>query len=153
MAKNKIGLQFSGFKELSEKLDKLGGDLKKTAEEALTESKKAVTNDLLKATTKSYYPAKGKYSQGDTRRSIDLSTKVEWTGMKGSIPVGFDFDKSGPVSIFLMYGTPRHKPNHPGTAQVKAMYDAIYGSKAQQKIKKTQEEIFQKAIAKRLGGG
>ena len=37
MARNRIGLQFEGFKELMGQLDRLGGDLKAPVEEALVE--------------------------------------------------------------------------------------------------------------------
>lgn len=144
--KNKIGLQFSGFEELAEKLDELQGDLKKTTEDALRKSKAVVTTNLLKATQKSNYPAHGKYSKNNgTRHSIDTKKNIEWEGTMGSIHVGFDFKKSGLKSIFLMYGTPRMK-------KVQAIYDAVYGSKTKKQIRKIQKETFQEAIKKKMEG-
>lgn len=143
--KNKIGLQFSGFEELAEKLDELQGDLKKTTEDALRKSKAVVTTNLLKATQKPNLPAHGKYSKGDTRHSIDTSKSVNWEGTTGSIHVGFEFKKSGLKSIFLMYGTPRMK-------KVQAIYDAVYGSKTKTQIRKIQKETFQEAIKKKMEG-
>lgn len=144
MARNKIGLQFSGFKEAIAQLEKLEGDVKGITEAALYESKKVVTGELLKTAEKKNYPAQGKYSSGDVRHSIDLSKDVEWEGFVASIPVGFDLKKGGFPSIFLMYGTPR-------MPKVQGMYDAIYGSKIRRKIGKIQKEIFQKAIRERMG--
>lgn len=143
--KNKIGLQFSGFEELAEKLDELQGDLKKTTEDALRKSKAVVTINLLKATQKSNLPAHGKYSTGDTRHSIDTSKSVNWEGTIGEIHVGFEFKKSGLKSIFLMYGTPRMK-------KVQAIYDAVYGTKTKTQIRKIQKETFQEAIKKKMEG-
>lgn len=143
--KNRIGLQFSGFEELAEKLDELRGDLKKTTEDALIKSKAVVTINLQEATQKSNYPAHGKYSTGGTRHSINTKKNVNWEGMIGEIEVGFDFEKSGLKSIFLMYGTPRMK-------KVQAIYDAVYGTKTKTQIRKIQKETFQEAIKKKMEG-
>lgn len=143
--KNKIGLQFSGFEELAEKLDELQGDLKKTTEDALRKSKAVVTTNLLEATQKSNYPAHGKYSTGGTRHSINTKKNVNWEGMIGEIKVGFDFEKSGLKSIFLMYGTPRMQ-------KVQAIYDAVYGRKTKTQVNKVQKEVFQEAIKKKMEG-
>ena len=142
--KNSIGLEFEGLEELTEQLEKLNGELPKVAEKALVESKKIVTVELVKATTKKNLPAKGKYSTGKTRHSIDTSREVEWQGTTASIPIGFDIDKSGLTSIFLMNGTPKMKPS----AKIK---NALFGSKIRKKVAETQREIFEKAIEKRLG--
>lgn len=144
MSKNKIGIKFQGFAEMAEKLDSLGGSLKDTTEEALIKSKDIVTANLQKATKKSNYPAQGKYSTGLTEKSIDTSKNVEWNGTMGQISVGYDFDKSGMRTIYLMYGTPRMRP-------AAGMYDAIYGRKTQSDIRKTQKEIFADAIKKEMG--
>ena len=144
--KNKIGLQFSGFAEMIEKLDELQGDIKKTTEEALIKSKAHVSMNLLRAANKSNYPAHGKYSTGATRHSIDTSKNTDWEGSTLSIPVGFDFEKGGLTSIFLMYGTPR-------MAKVQSIYDAVYGSKTKSQIRKIQKKTFADAINKKMGGG
>lgn len=143
--KNRVGLQFSGFLEMAEKLDKLEGDLKKTTEDALRKSKAVVTTNLLEATQKSNYPAHGKYSTGGTRHSINAKKNVNWEGMIGEIKVGFDFEKSGLKSIFLMYGTPRMQ-------KVQAIYDAVYGRKTKTQVNKVQKEVFQEAIKKKMEG-
>lgn len=154
MGSTKVRLLFSGFKEMAEKLDELGGDLKKTAEKALVKSKAAVTVNLVKATQKSNFPAHGKYSTGRTRHSIDTSKGVIWEGTTGFTKVGFNlYDESlyggegglNLTSIFLMYGTPRMK-------KVQAMYDAVYGSKTKTRVRKIQKEIFAEAIKKKMEG-
>lgn len=143
--KNKIGLQFSGFQEMIEKLDKLEGDIFQTTEQALRESKTYVTDQLLAVTVKGNFPAHGKYSTGKVRESIDRTDTVIWQGSTASIDVGFEFEKSGPVSIFLMYGTPR-------MPKVQSMFDAIYGSQTKKKIKEIQKEVFAKAIKEKMEG-
>lgn len=142
MPKNRLTLNFKGFEELYYKLDSLQGDLKKVTEEALIKSHKVVTPKIEQCMSK--LPAKGKYSTGETKLSICKTEKVEWQGMKAYIPVGFEFDKSGMKSIFLIYGTPRMKP-------VSGLKNAIYGSKTQKEVGKVQEEVLQRAIRKIMG--
>lgn len=145
MARNKIGLQFEGWENYMSKLDELGGTqtMKKGVEEALIESKKHINPLIEKSMSK--LPAKGKYSTGDTKDSIDDEMSVEWEGMTGSIKVGFDFSKSGPKSIFLMYGTPRMKP-------VSGLKGAIYGAKTQKEIAEIQEQKLSEVIKRVMEG-
>lgn len=128
------------------KLDKLGGTqaMKKGVEEALIESKKHVNPLIEQAMAK--LPAGGKYSSGDTKKSIDKDMSVEWQGMTASVKVGFDFSKSGLTSIFLMYGTPRMKP-------VSGLKNAIYGTKTQKELATIQEDELMKVIKKIMEGG
>ena len=152
VARNRIGLQFDGWEDYIAKLDNLGGaqTMKKGVEEALIESKKHVNPLIEKAIVNSKLPAGGKYSTGDTKESIDNEMKVEWSGMTGEIKVGFDFSKSGPKSIFLMYGTkvngtPRMKP-------VSGLKSAIYGSKTQKEIAEIQEKVLSDYVKKVMEG-
>ena len=145
MARNRIGLQFNGWEEYIAKLDELGGTqtMKKGVEEALIESKKHVNPLIEQAMTK--LPARGKYSTGDTKKSIDDDLSVEWNGMTGSIKIGFDFSKSGLKSIYLMYGTPRMKP-------VSGLKSAIYGAKTKKEIAEIQEKVLSGVIKKVMEG-
>ena len=145
MARNKIGLQFSGWEDYMAKLDKLSGTqgMKKGVEEALIESKKHV-NPLIEQSMNKL-PAGGKYSTGDTKRSIDEDMSVEWEGMTGTIKVGFDFSKSGVKSIFLMYGTPRMQP-------VSGLKNAIYGAKTKKEIAEIQEQKLSEVIKRVMEG-
>ena len=147
MARKKIGLQFDGWEEYMDKLDRLGGTqaMKKGVEEALTESKKHVNPLIEKNMAKNKLPAKGKYSYGDTKESIDEDMSVEWSGMTGEIKVGFDFSKSGMKSIFLMYGTPKMKP-------VSGLKSAIYGAKTQKEIAEIQEKVLSDHIKRIMEG-
>lgn len=148
----KFGLNFDGVAELSEKLEQLGGDLKKVAEEAL-EFIPGDVNPKLHAAMQKHR------GHGVTEKSIVEGQKVTWTGNIASIDVGFNLKKGGMPSIFLMYGTPRHAPGnqyggpvrpgaqeHPGTKADKELYDAIYGSKTQKDIAAKQQKIFTQAI-------
>lgn len=137
MAKNKFSLQISGFDELLDKLESVEGDLKKTTESALKSSKQVVTPKLKKAMKKHK-------RTGVTEKSIDTDFNVKWEGDIANINIGFDFQKGGLTSVFLMYGTPKMPPDA-------ELYEAIYGKTTQKEIKQAQTEAFEKVI-ERLGG-
>lgn len=139
MARNRIGLQVEGFEEYMAKLDEVGGTaaMRRGVEEALKESKKYVNPLIEQAMTK--LPAGGRYSTGDTKRSLDKDMSVEWQGATASIKVGFDFSESGLKSIFLMYGTPRMKP-------VTGLKAAVYGAKTKKEIAAIQGAALDKVI-------
>lgn len=139
MARNRIGLQVEGFEEYMAKLDEVGGTtaMRRGVEGALKESKKYVNPLIEKAMTK--LPAGGRYSTGDTKRSLDKDMSVEWQGATASIKVGFDFSESGLKSIFLMYGTPRMKP-------VTGLKAAVYGAKTKKEIAAIQGAALDKVI-------
>lgn len=147
MPKNKIGLQFDGWTDYMERLDKLGGSqsMKNATEKALIASKEYVNPQIEKAVANSNLPARGKYATGQIKKSINTDKKVEWSAMTGEIKVGFDFDKSGVTSIFLMYGTPRMKP-------VKGLKNAIYGTKTKKQIAQIQEAEVLDVIKSIMGG-
>ena len=134
MAKKKMRLEFSGFEEYAEKLDKLGGDLKKTTERALNATHEHITPRVEEAFKKHNI----KYSH-ETMKSLKKDSAVEWDGSVAEIGVGFKISDGGLPSIFLMYGTPKIQPD-------KKLYNAIYGDK--KKVKELQEKIFAEEIAK-----
>lgn len=138
MAKNKIGLEFSGWKELLEKLDMSGGDIEEAVEKSLEVASKTVS-------TKISQDMKRHHRTGRTEKSIIQNPEIEWEGKTANVGIGFDFNEGGLTSVFLMYGTPRSKPD-------RKIYNDIYGAKVKKEIGEKQEEIFQAMLAKRFGG-
>ena len=136
--KNKIGLEFKGFEEYYEKLDRLGGDIKEATEKALVATHKLITPAIHKRMTQHHVT-------GDTEGSIDDAGEVYWEGTTGCIDVGFHISSGGLPSIFLMYGTPRQKPD-------KTLYNLIYGKVVRKEVGEMQKEIFAEAIKKRMEG-
>lgn len=145
MAKKRFSLEFDGMEKLAKKLESLNGNLKLTAEKALQESQKIVTPKIKKAMQKENLPAKGKYSSGDTEKSIIENDTVSWNGTVASIDIGFDMDKSGLKSIYLMHGTPRMNP-------VKGLKASIYGSATKKEVETIQAEVFQNEIKRLMEG-
>ena len=135
----KLRLEFAGFEEMAERLDKLGGDLKKTTEKALIETHKLLTPKVEEA----FKRHDVKYSH-DTMKSLKKDPKVEWSGSTAEIGVGFKISEGGFPSIFVMYGTKVY--GTPRVAPDKKLYNSIYGNK--KKIRELQEGIFAEEIAK-----
>lgn len=146
--KNKITLNFDGLEEMIKQLDAVEGDLRIVTEKALIASKERVTEELRRVTVPANFPAGGKYSTSRTASSIDESKSVSWEGTTASIPVGFDLNISGLTSIFLIRGTPHHKPP---MKQVRPMYNAIYGAKIKKEVQEIQRRVFADEIKKKMG--
>lgn len=147
MARKRFGINFKGFEDYMAKLDEIGNTqaMQRGVESALKSAKNLVNPKIKQAMAKGNLPAGGKYSTGDTLKSLDEDMTVEWEGMKAYIKVGFDFKKSGLKSIFLMYGTPRMKP-------VPGLKDAIYGNKTKKEVEKAQIEALNKTIKRIMEG-
>lgn len=146
--KNKITLQFSGFEEMMKQLDELAGTdgIKRAVEAALKTSKQEVNKGIVEALQPSKLPAGGKYSTGETKQAIDKNFSVTWNGSVAEIPIGFDIKKSGGMtSIYLMYGTPRMKPDS-------ELFNAIYGKSIKTKVKKLQETAVNQVIKRQMEG-
>lgn len=152
MARNKLTVDFKGFKEMFEKLDRLNADTRKITEEALKKSFETVTPGI-EAAIKPYYDT------GATEDSLTKNANIKWEGRVGSVEVGFDIKNGGLPSIFLMYGTPRHAVGNQygrsgsmrGTTQDMTLYNSIYGTSTKNKVRKVQKEIFDKALKEAMG--
>lgn len=107
---NLMQLDTSGFQELIAKIDALEGNVKGAVEDALGQSAETIREDTIDALSDSYLPAKGRYSHGDTKRSVVSSAAVKWESLTAYVPVGFDFSKPG-AGGFLISGTPRMRPD------------------------------------------
>lgn len=140
-----ISVENKIFAEYAERLDKLGGDIKGVVDKILQDAHATVTSEVEAAMMKHN-------KSGDTSKSILRDSKVQWTGTTASIRVGFDISNGGLPSIFLMYGTPKHEPGHPGTDADKALYDAIYGKRQARNLREMSIKAMEEAIKKRMGG-
>lgn len=152
-SKNKLKLQFNGFNDMFAKLDKLGADTKKIASDALEESFNAVTPGVLAA-------IKPHKDTGKTEESLVTTPQVVWEGTRAYVEVGFDLDKGGLPSIFLMYGTPRHPVKNQygatgksanGITKDEVLFESVYGSSTLSKVRRVQKKVFTTAMKKYLG--
>lgn len=152
MSKNKLTIDFKGYKSYYEKLDRLGGDIKKATEEALEKSFHIATPGIEAA-------IKPHKRSGRTEDSLVKEPNIKWEGNVGSVDIGFSIRNGGLASVFLMYGTPRHAVankygkslgTHPGIPIDQVLYDSIFGKTMKSKARKAQKEIFDKALQEAL---
>ena len=140
--KNFISIDGSAFAEYAEKLDRLGADLQEVFTGALERAGTKVQEDVQSAISAGNLPAGGKYSTGDTARTV-LEPKVIWAGSVGELPLGFDKSKPG-AGGWLITGTPKMAPD--------AALAAIFTQKSYERnIKKEIEADLQQAIDSIMG--
>lgn len=133
-------LDFPLYDTLKARLDEVGGDAtKKAVESALKKSHDFATDQLASA----MIPHNKTNTVSD---SLSRDSQIEWTGTEASIKVGFDINKGGLPSIFLMYGTQVH--GQPHVTPDRKLYDALYGPTTKKQIQKIQEEAFFETIEK-----
>lgn len=150
MAKTKFGLDFDGFLELAEQIDKMGeGLLRKATENALTKSKEQANQSIKEAMDKSPYNFKKggtnyagkKYATGKAEASLSsISAKpVEWNGNEAIAYIGADL-KESPELLILALGTPHLKAdkNLNNAIKVKGKY--------RKEVSKIQQEEFLKVM-------
>lgn len=111
MGRTKLSFSTDGFAQYAAELESLGGDLKAFFTDQLEQIGETIAEDTIEAVRESNLPSGGKYSTGDTEKSIIRNPKVEWNGNVGSIGVGFDYAKPG-AGGFLITGTPRMRPDY-----------------------------------------
>lgn len=110
MGRNTLKLETKGLEQLIDHLKELDGDVKKAVTDALEQVGETITDDTHNALKAPNLPAGGRYSSGDTAKSV-VSPKVTWTGgTQAEMGVGFDYSKPG-AGGFLISGTPRMKPD------------------------------------------
>ncbi|MCR0569366.1 hypothetical protein MKC54_10985 [[Clostridium] innocuum] len=127
-------MQITGdwFSDLAEELDELTGNIKPAVNECLTETHKVITMNAEKA-------IKPHYLSGDTERSLMRNEKVQWDGNIASMNVGFNINKGGLPSVFLMYGTPRMSKDQ-------KLFNAFRGAKTKKEIQELQEKIMRRYL-------
>ena len=145
MGRTTLKLDTSGFEELINRYKKLGGDTKQIVEKALDRVGDEITQDTQTAVSKKNLPQKGKYSKGNTERSIVKNPKTTWSGEIASIQVGFDYSKPG-AGGFLITGTPRMQPDRE--------LHKMYKQKAYMRhIQEDMIEVVQAEIKERIENG
>lgn len=150
MAKNNFSLNFDGFLDYAKQLGQLGeGYLQKAVDNAFTESKKYLNNEVSKAMDASRYNFDGTgYSKGKAKRSLSLvkDLPVEWTGGVAKAYIGVRMRDALEVH-FIIHGTP-HTPKDTN------LYNAIkVKGKHKKEVEKIQQEEFTKVIEEALSNG
>ena len=137
MARKKWGITLDGFNDLMSNLDSLGGSIIDAVEKCLKSSQEHVAEKLQRDMRKHK-------RSGATGEAIVTNKPVKWQGTKASVSVGFDFPE-GLASVFLMYGTPRHKKDT-------KLYGDVYGNKTKKEIEEIHSSIIAEEIRRAMGG-
>lgn len=149
MAGVKMSLEFTGFVDLAQAIDRAEGDLRGAVNEALEATQAVVTEQLKTAAAPYQRPNTGVkgYAQGDMYDAIiDGDMPVQWNGPNwAEVPVGFS-SKHGQTlagyihSRFIYYG------NNKGMKPDTRIVNAIAGPTTKKKIHQKQEEILRKYL-------
>ena len=142
--KHSLSLDFSNFAEYAGRLDELNADLKEIFQDAMEQAAETVEWDIMDALADANLPALGKYSQGATEASVIRDAKVQWQGMLGEIPIGFDKTMPG-AGGWLITGTPKMRPDY-------KLEDIFSRRSYERKIKKQIEDPLQEEIDEWVGG-
>lgn len=147
MAKNGYSIEFEELKQLTKQLEKLAGldGVDRAVENSLEATGEYVTTEIKKAMDSSRFNFN---RTGKTKKSLLENTKVEWDGTKAQINTGFKLrgaDGVNLTSVYLMYGTPRIRPdtNLKNAAKGEGIHRA--------NINNIQQEEFNKVIKEVMG--
>lgn len=140
-----FSLDFDGFLDYARDLSNLGEEtLKQAVDDAFTQSKDYVNNEIEKAMDNSKYHFDGTgYSKGRSKQSLNKIRQrpVEWSGTTAKAYIGVDLTEA-PGMIFVMNGTPHMRKDT-------KLFNAL---KVKGNIKKEVEEIQKNAFANYLEG-
>ena len=133
------------FDAVIKAIERAGGDTRQVVEEVLKATFDVITPLAEDAIAKPNLPAGGKYSTGNTERSLLKTPKLKWENDTAYVDVGFSIKKGGLPSIFMISGSPRYMKNQ-------ALYNAFYGESTKEAVNKVQREILTNYLDKQLGG-
>lgn len=139
----KFSIEFEQLKDLAKQIDRLAGadGVIEATERALKATDDYVTAEVDKAVARSKFNFD---RTGTTKSSIDRDTKIEWNGLTATAKAGFSISNGGLPSIFLMYGTPKIRPDSNLKNAAKG------GGLHKDKINRIQQEEFNKVIREKM---
>lgn len=134
MAKrSKLAFNFDEMAGLAEKLEKAGGNLQAAADRALKATHDYITPNLSAGIQRHV-------QTGDTKESLDKQGGVVWESpLKAHINIGFNLKEGGLPSIFLMWGTPKMRPDT-------KLKSAAFGAKVTREVAAIQRQEMEKAL-------
>ena len=131
--KSKLAFNFDEMAALAEKLEKMGGNLHDAADRALKATHDYITPNLSSGIQRHV-------QTGETKESLDKQGGVVWESpLKAHINIGFNLKEGGLPSIFLMWGTPKMRPD----AKLKS---AAFGAKVTREVAAIQRQEMEKAL-------
>ena len=130
--KSKMAFNFKEMEALADRLEKLGGNLQAACDKALHDTHDYITPNLSSGIARHV-------ATGDTQKSLEKSAHVVWESpLIAYVNIGFDLSKGWP-SIFLMWGTPKMKPDT-------SLRNAAFGPKVRREVANIQRAALEEAI-------
>lgn len=110
--KRKNGFDTTALAKYAAQLEEVGGStaIKRAVEGGMKSTKQEINKQVTTAMQPGNLPAGGRYSTGETMEHLNEEMVVDWEGNMARMKLGFNLQGGGLVSIFLMYGTPKHAP-------------------------------------------
>ena len=145
MAKNKMSVDFKGLDDYIKRLESIDESAVKRAFDSALLATEQVVKESVTAAMQTHNET------GTTAGTIISGKQPEWTQSTGKAPVGFDIGDTDHkqkddrlASVFLMYGTKVH--GQPHEAPDRKLYEAVYGAATRRKVRKIQEQAFDKVL-------
>ena len=136
--KSKLAFNFKEMEELADKLERMGGNLQVACDKALHDTHDYITPGLATGIARHV-------DTGETEGSLERSAHVVWDSpLKAHVNIGFDLSKGWP-SIFLMWGTPKMKPDT-------SLKNAAFGPKVRREVANIQRAALEEAIKNLTSG-
>lgn len=134
-----MAFNFKEMYDLAERLEKLGGNLQEACDTALKATHDYITPPLSSGIARHV-------ETGETQSSLEKVPRVVWVSpLKAYVNIGFDLADGGWPSIFLMWGTPKMKPDM-------SLRKAAFGPKIRREVANIQREALEAAVAKMTRG-
>lgn len=131
--KSKLAFNFKEMADLAARIENMGGSLEKACEDALHATHDLITPQLSVGIARHV-------ETGVTQRSLVKTPRVVWlTPLKAQVNIGFDLAEGGWPSIFLMWGTPKMKPD-------KDLKNAAFGPKTRREVAAIQRETLEAVV-------
>lgn len=131
--KSKLAFNFDEMAGLAEKFEKAGGSLQEAADRALKATHDYITPNLSTGIQRHV-------QTGDTKESLDKRGGVIWESpLKAHVNIGFNLEEGGLPSIFLMWGTPKMRPDT-------KLKSAAFGAKVTREVAAIQRQEMEKAL-------
>lgn len=137
--KSRFAFDFSEVVELMQTIGEIGGNIKEAAEDTLNETADFITQGL-----EATWP--GHNRTGATGSTLDSAPRVTWKNeWTAEVNIGFHMNAGGWPSIFIMWGTPKHRADI-------ALQNAAFGLKTTLQVREMQYQSLQRYIDKYMRG-
>ena len=130
----RIKVDFDGFDRAIEEFERREKTIKPAIDKALNETFRTITPGAKSAISPHHL-------SGDTEGSLRTSPEIKWGGSVAELKVGFNISKGGLPSVFLMYGTPKMRPDM-------KLWSAFFGSGTLKRVREAQEKVIMEELSK-----